>query len=86
MTIDVAKDVEAFLQEQVRAGVCADPCQLVNDLLRSVHEQQQKPFEVTPELESWLLESADQPATSLTAVDFDAVRGRVRARTTSSGT
>lgn len=83
MTIGLAKDVEDFLQEQVRAGVCADPSQRVNDVLRSVHEQQQKPFEVTPELEAWLLESADQPVAPLTSADFDGVRQRVRARTNS---
>ena len=86
MTIDLARDVEDFLQEQVRAGVCTDPSQLVNDVLRTVREQQQKPFPITPELEAWLLESADQPATPLTSADFDAIRGRVRVRTTSSPT
>ena len=80
MLIDLAKDVEDFLQEQVRAGVCADASELVNDVLRSVREQRQKPFEVTPELEAWLLESADQPVTPLTREDFAAVRQRVRAR------
>ena len=86
MPIQLASDVEEFLQQQVRAGVCADPSQLVNDVLRSVREQQRQPFEVTPELEAWLLESADQPVTPLTTADFDAVRGRVRARTVSAAT
>ncbi len=81
MTIELAKDVEEFLQEQVRAGVCANPSELANDVLRSVREQQQKPFEVTPELEAWLMESADQPATPLSGADFDGIRQRVRART-----
>ena len=35
MTIDLARDVEAFLQEQVRTGVCPDASELVNDVLRS---------------------------------------------------
>ncbi|MBI2924213.1 MAG: hypothetical protein HYY24_00735 [Verrucomicrobia bacterium] len=81
MTIDLAIDVEDFLQEQVRAGVCADASELVNDVLRSVREQQLKPFEVTPEMEAWLLAAADQPVTPLTRQDFDAIRKRVRART-----
>ena len=59
MTIALATDVEEFLAEQVQAGVCTNPSELVNDLLRSLREQRQKPFEVTPELEAWLLESAD---------------------------
>ena len=80
MAIELAKDVEDFLQEQVRAGVCDDPSQLINDVLRSVREQQQKPLEVTPEREAWLLESAEQPTTPLTAADFDGVRQRVRSR------
>ena len=81
MPIELARDVEAFLQEQVRAGVCNDPSQLVNDLLRSLREQQQKPFEVTSELEAWLLASADQPKTPLSRADFEAIRRRVRVRT-----
>ena len=81
MTIVLAKDVEDFLQHQVRSGVCADPSDLVNDVIRSIREQQQKPLEVTPELEAWLLEAADRPATPLTRADFDAIRERVRART-----
>jgi len=84
MTIALARDVEDFLQEQVRAGVCADAGELVNDVIRSIREQQHKPFEVTPELESWLLEAADKPVTPLTKKDFEAIRERMRARTQSS--
>ena len=82
MTVALARDVEDFLQEQVRSGNCADASELVNDVIRSVRAQQQKPFEVTPELEAWLLEAADKPA--LTEADFNAFRERVRARTKSS--
>ena len=84
MTIALAKDVEDFLQEQVRAGVSSNPSELVNDVLRSVREQQQKSFEVTPELEAWLLEAADKPVTPLTTGDFDGIRDRVRTRRKSS--
>ena len=80
MSIDLARDVEEFLQEQVRAGVCDHASELVNDLIRSVREQQRQPFAVTPELEAWLLAAADQPATPLTGDDFAAIRQRVRAR------
>ncbi len=80
MTIALAKDVEDFLQEQVRAGVSANPSELVNDVLRSIREQQRQPFEVTPELEAWLLEAADKPVTPLTQSDFDGIRERVRTR------
>ena len=83
MTIELAKDVEEFLQEQVRDRVCSEPRQLVNDVLRSLRDQQRRPFEVTPELEAWLLESAENPATPLTRADFDAIRTRVRSRTVS---
>jgi hypothetical protein len=76
MTIAVAKDVEEFLQEQVRAGVAGDPSELANDVLRCVRDQQRRPFEITPQLEAWLLESADQPATPLTKADFDGIRQR----------
>jgi Arc/MetJ-type ribon-helix-helix transcriptional regulator len=80
MTIALAKDVEEFLQEQVRAGICADASELINGVMRSVREQQQKPFEVTPELEAWLLESADRPTSPLTREDFGTIRALARAR------
>jgi Arc/MetJ-type ribon-helix-helix transcriptional regulator len=80
MTIDLAKDVEDFLQQQVGAGACANASELVNDLLRCVREQQFKPFDATPELEAWLLKSADLPVTPLTGADFEAIGERVRAR------
>ncbi|HEY3763215.1 MAG TPA: hypothetical protein VGN23_15825 [Verrucomicrobiae bacterium] len=37
-----------------------------------------KPFDVTPELESWLLEAADKPTSPLTKTDFAAIRQRAR--------
>jgi Arc/MetJ-type ribon-helix-helix transcriptional regulator len=80
MTIALDRDVEDFLQNQVRDGVCSDASELVNDLLRSVRDQRQKPFDLTPELENWLLQAADQPTTPLTRADFDSIRERVRAR------
>jgi Arc/MetJ-type ribon-helix-helix transcriptional regulator len=85
MTIALAKDVEDFLREQVQAGVAADPSELANDVLRCVRDQQRKPFEITPQLEAWLLEAADQPATPLTKADFDGIRQRARKRTLASG-
>ena len=80
MTVALARDVEDFLADQVRAGVCADASELVNDVLRSLRGQQQKSFEVTAELESWLLEAADKPVTPLTRADFNSNRERVRSR------
>jgi Arc/MetJ-type ribon-helix-helix transcriptional regulator len=85
MTIALARDVEDFLEEQVRNGACANASELVNDVVRLVREQQQKPFEVTPELQAWLLEAADQPVTGLTTADFQAIRERVRTRTLPAG-
>jgi hypothetical protein len=73
MIVDLARDVEDFLHEQVRIGVCTKPDELVNDVIRSVREQQRKPFEVTPELEAWLLNSAEKPVTPLKSEDFDAI-------------
>ena len=81
MNIALDRDVEDFLQTQVRAGVSADASELVNEVLRSLRDQQQLPFGITPELEAWLLEAADKPVTPLTADDFNAIRERVRART-----
>jgi len=84
MTIALAKDVEEFLQEQVRAGVAGDPSELANDVLRCVRDQQRRPFEITPQLEAWLLESADQPATPLTKANFDGIRQQARKRNPAS--
>lgn len=84
MTIALAKDVEDFLAEQVRAGHCSDASELVNDIIRSLRDQQKQPFDISPELESWLLEAADNPMTPLTHADFDAIRERVRNRTKSA--
>ena len=38
MTVALARDVEDFLQAQVRSGVCADASELVNDVIRSLRE------------------------------------------------
>ena len=84
MKVALAKDVEDFLQDQVRSGVCADASELVNDVFRSIREQQQKPFVVSPELENWLMEAADKPTTPLTKADFQGIRERVRGRAKSS--
>ena len=80
MTVALARDVEDFLQDQVRSGVCADASELVNDVIRSVREQQRKLFDITPELEAWLLAAEDKPATPVTKADVNAIRKRVRAR------
>ena len=76
MTIALSKDVEAFVEEQVRAGVCADADTLVNDVLRSVSEDSRRSFAVTPELEAWLLQAADSPASPLMPADFGCIRER----------
>jgi Arc/MetJ-type ribon-helix-helix transcriptional regulator len=80
MELTLAKDVEDFLQQQVREGVCADASNLVNDVLRAVRDQQLSPLPLTAELETWLLQAADEPITPLTAADFAGIRERVRRR------
>jgi Arc/MetJ-type ribon-helix-helix transcriptional regulator len=80
MTVELASDVEAFVDKLVHSGACADPGQFINDVLRSMRDQQRRPFEVTPELEAWLLEAAEHPASPLTPEDFAGIRTRVRAR------
>ena len=69
MTIALAGDVEDFLREQPRSGVRADASELLNDIIRSIREQQQNPLEFTPELEAWLLESADNPSETASSKD-----------------
>jgi len=80
MTVALARDVEDYLEDQVRSGVCASASDLVNDVIRSIREQQQKSFDITPELEAWLLAAADKPVTPLAKADFNAIRQRVRAK------
>ncbi len=46
----------------------------------STRGKQRKPFDFTPELESWLLKAADKPTTPLTKADFNAIRERARTR------
>ena len=84
MNIALDRDVEDFLENQVRAGVCTSPGEFVNTLVRSVREQQQKSFEITPELEAWLLKAADQPSTPLTNEDFVTLRERVESQLSAS--
>jgi len=80
MTVALARNVEDYLQDQVRSGVCADASELINDVIRSLREQQRKIFDLTPELETWLLEAADKPTTPLTKADFNSIRERVRSK------
>ena len=84
MNIALDRDVEEFLQEQVEGGACASASKLVNDVLRSIREYQQKPLEISTELEAWLLQAADQPVTPLTKGDFEGIRGRILQRTRSA--
>jgi hypothetical protein len=84
MTIDLAADVEEFVREQISAEPSSDANELVNDLLRSLRQLQQKRFQITDEMEAWLLEAADSPVTPLTSGDFEALRTRVRVRKSAS--
>ena len=80
MTIALSKDVEAFVEEQVRAGVSPDASTFVNEVLRSLSKHRQLSFSATLELEAWLLQTADTPVSPLTAADFDDIRQRVSAQ------
>jgi Arc/MetJ-type ribon-helix-helix transcriptional regulator len=80
MTVVLAKDVEDFLQAQVRSGVCANASEFVNNLVRSFRDQQQKSLTITPELEAWLLEAADKPVAPLTKADFAAISERTHSK------
>ena len=65
---------------EVQTAVCTAQGEFVNAILSSIRDQKQRPFEVTPELEKWLLKPADKP-TMLTHDDFS----RVRERTSNTG-
>jgi Arc/MetJ-type ribon-helix-helix transcriptional regulator len=77
VNITLDQGVEDFLKSLVHTGVRAARGEFVNALIRSVREQQQQSFEITPELEAWLFEAADRPSTPLTRDDFDALLARV---------
>ena len=76
----LAEEVEAFVAEQVRAGVSPSAVDLVNDAWRAWSLQVQKPCAVNGELEAWLLESVDAPQGPLCREHFAANREQVRAR------
>ena len=85
MTVELASDVEDFVRTQVRSGGCANAEALINDVIRSIRDQQTTTFNITPELEAWLLKAAEAPTTPLTKGDFDAIRKRVKGRSTLEG-
>ena len=78
--------------EEVRAWIddfLEDQLELTDDVKAKIdqsrrEQQERKIFEVTPELEVWLLEAADKPTTPLTKSDFTAIRERVRAKTSAA--
>lgn len=78
MRISLAKDVQAFLEEQQQNGSFEDPSAFVNDALRSIRDQGHKSFKKTAELESWLLGGAEDAAKPLTGNDFETIRKRLR--------
>ena len=84
MKIVVDDDVQRFLEDQMRAGAFNAPGELVNSLVRAVQKQQEQTFEISPELEAWLLEAAEKPTSPLTHEDFVSVRERVQARLSAS--
>jgi hypothetical protein len=68
--------IDDFLEDQLEL---TDDVKAKLDQSRREH-QEQKSFNVTPELEAWLLAAADKPTTPLTKSDFAAIRERVRAK------
>lgn len=80
MTVALARDVEKFLKQQVRSGEDAEAADFVNNALRFLRDHQSKVFKVTPDLEAWMLQAADQPTTPLTHADFEGIRKRGRKR------
>ena len=69
--------IDDFLEDQLEL---TDEVKARLDQSRREHREG-KFFEVTPELEAWLLEAAETPTTPLTKSDFTAIRERVRAKT-----
>jgi hypothetical protein len=76
----LAEKVEAFVAEQVRAGVSPSAVDLVNDAWRAWSLQGQKPCEMNGELEAGLRESADARQGPLGREHFAANREQVWAR------
>jgi hypothetical protein len=93
--MSTVQDIEAALPklsraevEEVRAWIddfLEDQLELTDEVKARLNQsrrehQEGKYFNVTPELEAWLLEAADKPTTPLTKSDFTAIRERVRAK------
>lgn len=85
MQITLAKDVETFVQAQVKAGVSSSAADLVNDAIRAFSVQSERPFGHDAEIEAWLLEAAEGATTPLTPSDFAVIRERVRGRLAGRG-
>lgn len=83
MNIDLTKDLEEFVESQVRTGGYADAGEVLRDALRHLRDGGSSLDNDSSTLEALLLEARKGPYTALTSDDFEAVRHRLRARSTS---
>jgi hypothetical protein len=66
----------AEIIEQIKGLPADEHAQVVKFIIGQ--DDSYKPFNVTPELESWLLEAENKSVTPLTKADFAGIRERAR--------
>ena len=70
---------ENFVSEKVVRGDYQSPSEVVSEALRLLRARETNEFE-SPELEALLRDGMSQPATALTAADWDEIRRSGRER------
>ena len=81
LEITLPPALENFVSEKVVRGDYHSPSEVVSEALRLLRARETNELE-SPELEALLCEGVSQPATALTAADWDEIRrgGRERLR------
>ena len=80
MKVELTKDLEAYVESQVRTGGYADAGEVLRDALRHLRDGRSWLDNDSPALEALLLEARNGAYTPLTSDDFEAVRRRLRSR------
>jgi putative addiction module CopG family antidote len=80
MKVELTKDLEAYVESQVRTGGYADAGEVLRDALRHLRDARSWLDNDSPALEALLLQARNGAYTPLTSDDFEAVRRRLRSR------
>jgi putative addiction module CopG family antidote len=80
MKVELTKDLEAFVESQVRTGGYTDAGEVLRDALRHFRDDRSWLDHDSPALEALLLEARNGAYTALTSDDFESVKRRLRSR------